>query len=61
MTETRLNVLEADIITIENIDLMFLDERMHILKNLFQITAIVLVWVINPYHINKLHLFWNNL
>ena len=52
----RLRVLEADIITIEtNINLMSLTQRMHFLLDVFQMTAIALVSVIN-YHINGLHL-----
>ena len=58
----RLHVLEADtILIIENIDLMSQAQRMHFLKDMFQITAVVLVSVINHYHINGLHLFWDTL
>ena len=55
----RLHVLEADIIIIKknNIDLMSLAWRMHFLLDVFQITAIALVSVINHYHINGLYLF----
>ena len=44
-----------------NIDLMSLAQRMHFLLDGFQMTAITLVSVINPYHINGLHLFWDSL
>ena len=36
-------------------------ERVHFLQDVFQMTAIALVSVINPYHINGLHLFWDTL
>ena len=36
---------------------MSLAQRMHFLKDMFQITAIALVSVINHCHINGLHLF----
>ena len=32
---------------------------MHFLQDVFQMTAITLVPVINHYHINGLHLFWD--
>ena len=48
----RLHVLEADIITIKrNIDLMSLAKRMHFLQDVFEMTAIVLVSLINHYYI----------
>ena len=57
-----LHVLEADIITIkEYIDLMSLAQRMHFLPDVFKMTYIALVSVINHYHINGLHLFWDTL
>ena len=34
---------------------------MHFFQDVFQMTAIVLVSVINHYHINGLHLFWDTL
>ena len=34
---------------------------MHFLLDVFQMTAIALVSVINHYHINGLHLFWDTL
>ena len=40
-----------------NIDLMSQAQTMHILQDAFQMTAIALVSVINPYHINGLNLF----
>ena len=40
---------------------MSLAQRMHFLQNLFQMTAIALVSVLNYYHINGLHLFWDTL
>ena len=40
---------------------MSLAQRMHFLKNLFQMITIVLISVINHYHINGLHLFWDTL
>ena len=36
-----------------------LAEKMHFLQDLFQMTTIELVCVINFYHINGLHLFWD--
>ena len=58
----RLHVLEADIVIIKrNIDLMFLAQRMHFWLDVFQITAVVVVSVINHYHINRLHLFCDTL
>ena len=58
----RWHVLEADIITIKkNIDLMSLAQRMHFLLDVFEMTAIELFSVINHYHINGLHLFWDAL
>ena len=52
----RFHVLEADMITIKkNIDLMSIDQRMHFLQVVFQMTAIALVSVINHCHINGLH------
>ena len=38
---------------------MSLVQRMHFLQDVFQMTAITLVSVINHYHINWLHLFWD--
>ena len=40
---------------------MSLAQRMHFLLGVFQMTAIALVSVINHYHINGLHLFWDTL
>ena len=40
---------------------MFLGERIYFLPDVFQITAIALVSVMNPYYINGLHLFWDTL
>ena len=58
----RLHVLKADIIIIKkNIDLMSLAQRMYFLLNTFRMTAIAVVSVINHYHINGLHLFWDTL
>ena len=68
----QLHVLEADIITIKkkktknkkkqkNIDLMSLAERIHFLQDVFQMTAIALVSVINHYHMNGLPLFRDTL
>ena len=58
----RLHVLEADIITIkENIDLLSLAQRMHFLLDVFQMTAIMIVAVINHYFIYGLHLFWDSM
>ena len=60
--QKRLHVLEADIMTIkENIDLKSLTQRIHFLWNMFQMTTIGIVSVINRYHINGLHLFWDTL
>ena len=53
--QKKFHVLEADIITIKkNIDLMSLAQKVHFLQDVFQMTAIVLVTVINHYHINRL-------
>ena len=61
-TQKWLHVFEADIKTIKkNIDLMSVTQRMHILLDMFQMAAIALVSVINHYHINGLHLFWDSL
>ena len=40
---------------------MLLAQRMDFLQHVFQMTAIVIVLVINHYHINGLHLFWDTL
>ena len=40
---------------------MSLAQRMHFLQDMFQMTAIALVSVINHNHINGLHLFWDTL
>ena len=42
-TQKRLHVLEVDIITIKNIDLISLAERMHFLQDGFQMTAIAFI------------------
>ena len=39
----------------------WLVQRMPLLQDMFQMTTIVLVSVINHYHINGLHLFWDTL
>ena len=58
----RLHVQEADIITIKkNIDQMSLAQRMHFLQNVFQMTTITIVSVINHNHINELQLFWDTM
>ena len=62
LKKKRLHVLEADIITIkDDIVLMCLVQRMYFSQDVFQMTAIVLVSVINHYHTKGLHLFWNTL
>ena len=56
------HVLEADAITNKtNIDSISLAQRMPVLLVMFQMTAIALVSIINQYHINGLHLFWETL
>ena len=45
----------------KNIDLMSLTERMHFLQDVFEMIAIVLVFVINQYHLNGLYLLWDTL
>ena len=40
---------------------MYLTERMNFLQDVFQMTVIALVSVINHYHINGMHLFWDTL
>ena len=53
-----LHVLESDIIPIKkSIDLISLSQTF--LLDVFQLTDIVLVLVINHYHMNGLHLFWD--
>ena len=56
----RLHVLKADIVTIKknNINLMSLAQRIHFLFDMFQMSVIALVPVINHYHINGLHLLF---
>ena len=55
-----LYILEADILTIKkNLDLKSLAQMMYFLQDVFQMSAIALVSVINHYHINGLHLFWD--
>ena len=43
----------------KNIDLMSPAQRMDFLSEGFQMTEIALVSVINHYHINGLHVFWD--
>ena len=58
----RLHVLEADIITIKKyINLICLTQRVHFLQDMFEMATIAFVSVINHYHINGLHLFWDTL
>ena len=45
----------------ENADLMSQAQRIHFLQDLFQMTAIALVSIINLIHINGLHQFWDTL
>ena len=54
----RLHVLEADISIKKTLILMSLAQRMHFLLDMFQMTTLVLVTVINHY---ILHLFWDTL
>ena len=57
--KTKKPNLKADIITIKGIiDLMSLAERVHFLQDVFQMTAIVLVLVIDHYHIKGLLLLF---
>ena len=49
ISKNELNILEADIIAIKK------NQRMYFLLDVFQMTAIALVSVINYYHINELH------
>ena len=61
-TQKRLQVLEANIITIKNYtDLIYQAQRMHFLPDVFQMTSIEIASVINHYDINGLHLFWDTL
>ena len=46
---------------LKKIDLMSLSQSMHFLQDMFQMTAVALVSVINHYHINGLHLFLDTL
>ena len=59
----RLYFLEADISYKKKKTTLIwcLPQKMHFLQDVFQITTIVLVSVINHYHINGLHLFWDTL
>ena len=43
----------------KNIDLMSLTQRIHFLLDIFQMSTIVFVSVINHYYINGLHLLWD--
>ena len=54
-----MHVLEADIIKIKknNIDLMS-NSKNAFFQDMFQMTTIAFVSVINHFHINGLHLFW---
>ena len=57
-----LPILKADIITIKkNIDLMSLAQRMHFLQEVFQMTAIALISMINHYHTDGFYLFWDTI
>ena len=55
--QKKKHVLEADIIKIKkkNIDLMSLPKKMHFLQDLFEMTTIAFVSVMNHYPINRLH------
>ena len=55
-----LHVLEADITIKKNTDLMSLAQRI-LFSDMFQMTPIVLVSVINHYHINGSYLFCDTL
>ena len=55
-SQKKLHVLEGDI-TIKKVLILCLTQRIHFLQDMFQMTAIALVSVINHYHINGLHLF----
>ena len=58
----RLHVLEVDIITVKRTLVCCLQLKEWIIyKTLSKMTAIVPVSVINHYHINGLHLFWDTL
>ena len=57
----RLHVLEADIITIINIDLMSPAQRKYLLEDMFQMTFIEFVSEINPYHFDRLYPFLESL
>ena len=56
----NLFVQQADIKQLKNIKLMSLTQRIHILQNVFPMTAIALIPVINHYHINRFHLLSQN-
>ena len=56
----RLQVLEADLITIrKNIDFDVSSSKDAFIQNVFQMIVITLFSVINHYHINVLYLFWD--
>ena len=59
--EKKLHIRQVEIIMILKIDLMSPVWRRHFLQDVFQMTAIALIWVINPYHFNGLYLFWDSL
>ena len=57
-----LHVLEADIIMIKKIHWFDVSSSKDVfLYDVFQMISIALVSVINHYHINGLHLFWDTL
>ena len=62
-TPKKLYVLEADIKTIlkEHWFYVSSSKDTFFLQDVFQMTTIALVSVINHYHINGLHLFWDTL
>ena len=61
-TQKRLRVLEADMMMIIIIICFDLSSSKDVfLQVMFQMTVIELVSVINDYHINGLHLFWDTL
>ena len=53
----KMHVKEDDIITIKKNLFVVSSSKNTFLQDVFQMTAIVLVSVLNDYHINGLHLF----
>ena len=55
----RWHTLEPDILTLKKTWFDVFSGKDAFLQDMFQMTAVALVSVINHYHINGLHLFWD--